>query len=168
MCKNLVTGKYDFMTGANNAAKSGRAAGENIVGGSLDFDGSVGTKIDNIFGLEIAKAGLKLKEATEHGFDAIKVTGSYSSRAHSLGGHKTINISLVFENRTGRILGAHMVGEEGVSKRIDILAAAITEEMDIDQVYMLDLSYAPKVSTVWDPVNKICAKAVLNLKNRKI
>ena len=60
-----------------------------------------------------------------------------------------------------------MIGKEGVAKRIDIFAAAITAQMTIDQVYMLDLSYSPGTSTVWDPVNKICGRAKLELLKRR-
>ena len=67
-----------------------------------------------------------------------------------------------------RLLGAQMIGGEGVGKRIDVFATAITNEMTVDDIYMLDLSYAPAISTVWDPVNKICGKAVLALDSKNV
>ena len=70
--KNIVTGKYDYIPTANNAAKMGRIAGGNITGGEEIFSGSVGTKVDAIFGFEIAKTGIGLKEATDLGFNAVE------------------------------------------------------------------------------------------------
>lgn len=167
LCRNIVTGKYDYLPTANNAVKMGRIAGENMVGGNLDFEGSVGTRVDRVFDIELARTGIGLDEASELGIDAIKVSGTYPSHVRSLPGAKDITISIIFENRTGRLLGAQMIGANGVAKRIDVFAAALTNEMDVEGIYMLDLSYTPKVSTVWDPVNKICAKATLNLKDRR-
>jgi len=161
--KNLVTGKDDFIPTANNAAKTGRIAGANAAGANLAFKGSVKTKVDKLFGLEIAKTGINTLEAKSLGFDAVKITGSYPSHVKAVGGAETITLTLTVDAKSRKILGAQMVGKNCISKRIDVFAAALTAEMSVDDVYMLDLSYAPKVSTVWDPVNKICGKAVLEL-----
>jgi NADPH-dependent 2,4-dienoyl-CoA reductase/sulfur reductase-like enzyme len=165
--KNLVTGKYDFIPTANNAAKTGRIAGDNATGGDVVFAGSVGTKVDQIFGLEIAKTGIAFKEAQELQFDVLKITESYSSHAKAMPGAQVITVTLIFDKKTRKILGAQMIGKEGVAKRIDVFATAITNQMSIDDVYMLDLSYSPGTSTVWDPVNKICGQAILNLSKIK-
>lgn len=161
--KNIVTGKDDYIPTANNAAKTGRIAGANAAGADSSFNGSVNTKIDKIFGIEIAKTGIGLQEALSLGYDAVKVTGIYPSHVKALPGAEPITIALIVDRGGRRVLGAQMAGKKEVSKRIDVFATAITAEMTADEVYMLDLSYAPKVSTVWDPVNKICAKAVLTL-----
>ncbi|MDD5659981.1 MAG: FAD-dependent oxidoreductase [Actinomycetota bacterium] len=161
--KNIVTGKYDFIPTANNAAKTGRIAGENITGGNYVFPGSVGTKSDKVFGLEIAKTGISLKDAMDMQFNAVKITGSYDSHAKAIPGIDAITVTLIVDFRSRKILGAQMIGKEGVAKRIDTFATAITANMTIDDVYMLDLSYSPGTSTVWDPVNKICGKAILEL-----
>ncbi len=165
--KNMVTGKEDYMPTANNAAKTGRIAGANAAGDNIAFRGSVKTKVDNFFGLEVASAGIGYSEAASLGYDCIKITGSYPSHIKAVGGAENITISLIADKKSRRVLGAQMAGRIGVAKRIDIFAAAITSEMTADEVYMLDLSYAPKVSTVWDPVNKISSKAVLELDQNK-
>ena len=68
-------------------------------------------------------------------------------------------LKLIAEQRTGRLLGAQIVGREGAAKRIDVLATAIWNEMDVDEVLSLDLVYAPPFSPVWDPVLIAARKA---------
>ncbi|MHB1347757.1 MAG: FAD-dependent oxidoreductase, partial [Candidatus Humimicrobiaceae bacterium] len=165
--RNIITGKYDYIPTANNAAKTGRIAGDNITGGNETFPGSVGTRVDKVFGLEIARTGISMTEATDLQFNAFKITESYSSHAKALPGAESITITAIIDFNTQRILGAQMAGKEGVAKRIDVFASAITAQMSIDQVYMLDLSYSPGTSTVWDPVNKICGKARLILLKKR-
>jgi NADPH-dependent 2,4-dienoyl-CoA reductase/sulfur reductase-like enzyme len=165
--KNIVTGRIDYIPTANNAAKMGRIAGENILGGNMVFNGSAGTKVDLLFGLEIARTGIGLKKAEELGYNAFKVSGSYPSHAKALPGSTTITVSLVIDYPTRRLLGAQMIGDECIAKRIDIFATALTAEMMVDDVYMVDLSYSPTTSTVWDAVNKVCGKAVLELENKR-
>jgi NADPH-dependent 2,4-dienoyl-CoA reductase/sulfur reductase-like enzyme len=165
--KNIITGKYDHIPTANNAAKTGRIAGENISGGNETFPGSVGTKVDKIFGHEIARTGISMTDAMDLQFNAFKITEHYNSHAKALPGVESITVTVIVDFNTQRILGAQMIGKEGVAKRIDVFAAAITSQMTIDQIYMLDLSYSPGTSTVWDPVNKICGKAKLELLKRR-
>ena len=95
------------------------------------------------------------------------MTGSYYSHAKVIPGWSMITICLVIDFPPGRMLGAQMIGEESVAKRIDIFAVALTAEMTIKDVYMVGLSYSPSTSTVWDVVNKICAKAVMVMENRR-
>ncbi len=161
--KNLVTGKQDYIPTAGNGVKAGRIAGENAAGGSGSFPGSAGTVVDKILDLELARTGIGSVEAIDLGFEAIKLIDSYASHAGSVPGAKKIAVMAIVDTRTRRLLGAQMIGAEGVGKRIDVFAAAITNEMTVDDIYMLDLSYSPAISTVWDPVNKICGKAVLAL-----
>jgi len=165
--KNIVTDKYDFIPTANNAAKTGRIAGDNITGGDMIFPGSAGTTVDQIFGFEIAKTGIGFDEAIDLNYNAVKITGSYSSHAKVIPGAQTITAALIVDFKTRKILGAQMIGKEGSAKRIDTFAAAITCQMTIDDVYMLDLSYSPGTSTVWDPVNKICGQALLELSKKR-
>ena len=165
--KNIVTGKCDFIPTANNAAKTGRIAGDNITGGDVVFPGSAGTTVDQLFGFEIAKTGIGCKEAIDLNYNAVKITGTYSSHAKVIQGAQAITAVLVVDFNTRKILGAQMIGKEGAAKRIDTFAAAITGQMTIDDVYMLDLSYSPGTSTVWDPVNKICGQAILEFSKRR-
>jgi NADPH-dependent 2,4-dienoyl-CoA reductase/sulfur reductase-like enzyme len=166
--KNIVTGKQDHIPTANNAVKTGRIAGENAAGGNKVFNGSVRTVVDKVLDLEIASTGIGSKEAVTLGYDAIKLIDGFSSHAGSVPGAKKIAIIIIVDTASRKLLGAQMIGGDGVGKRIDVFATAIMGEMTVDDIYMLDLSYAPAVSTVWDPVNKICGKAVLALDKRRV
>jgi len=161
--KNMVTGKADHIPTAGNSVKTGRIAGSNAARGSGAFVGSVGTVVDKILDLEFARTGIGSQEAVGLGFEAIKLIDSYSSHSGSVPGAKKIAVIIIVNTRTRKLLGAQMIGGDGVGKRIDIFATAIANEMSVDDIYMLDLSYSPAVSTVLDLVNKICGKAVVTL-----
>lgn len=165
--KNIVTGKFAYIPTANNAARMGRIAGENATGGDEIFTGSAGTKVDVVFDLEVAKTGISFDEALSFGFNPVKITDTYPSHAVAIPGATDIKVVLIADYPSGKILGAQMAGTNGVAKRIDIFASSITCGMALNDVYNLDLSYSPGTSTVWDPVNKICGKALLDFKKRK-
>jgi len=167
LVKNLLTNKYDFIPTANNAIKTGRIAGSNAAGGDETFSGSLGTKADKIFGLEIARTGIGLENALDLRFNAFKVTDNYQSHVKAIPGSEAMTITAITDKNSKRLLGAQMIGKESVGKSIDILAAAISREMTVNEIYMLDLSYAPEISTVLDPVNKICAKASSEIQKMK-
>ncbi|MDD3520108.1 MAG: FAD-dependent oxidoreductase [Actinomycetota bacterium] len=165
--KNIVTGKPDYIPTANNAGRMGRIAGGNATGGDEIFNGSVGTKVDVVFDHEVAKTGISFNEALNLGFNPVKITDTYPAHAVAIPGVSDIEIVLIADYPSGKILGAQMIGKKGVAKRIDIFATALTCGMTINDVYNLDLGYSPTTSTVWDPVNKICGKAMLNFEKRK-
>lgn len=150
--KNLVSGQPDYIPLGPTANKQGRVVGENIGGGTATFRGVVGTSVFKTFNLEVARTGLSVTQAREAGFAAQCAAITDHSRAGYYSGDKKITVAVVFDKRTGRLLGAQMVGEEGVSKRIDILATALTNHMTLNEVSYLDLSYAPPFAPVWDPV----------------
>lgn len=167
LVKNFLTNKYDFIPTANNAIKTGRIAGSNAAGGDENFAGSLGTKADKIFGLEIARTGIGLENALDLRFNAFKITDTYQSHIKAISGSEAITITVIADKNSKRLLGAQMIGKECAGKRIDIFAAAISKEMTVNEIYMLDLSYAPEISTVLDPVNKICAKASFEIQKMK-
>lgn len=104
-----------------------------------------------VFSLEVARTGLSTTEARQAGFHPISATIQAPARARYLGGGN-LTAKLLADRDSGRLLGAQMVGPEGVAKRIDILATALHARMTVAEVAELDLSYAPPFSTVWDPV----------------
>lgn len=167
LVKNLLTNKYDFIPTANNAIKTGRIAGSNAAGGDENFEGSLGTKADKIFGFEIARTGIGLDKALDFRFNAFKITESYQSHIKAIPGSDVITITAIADKNSKRLLGAQIIGKDCAGKRIDILAAAISKEMTVNEIYMLDLSYAPEISTVLDPVNKICAKSSSEIQKMK-
>lgn len=134
-----------------HANKQGRVAGINATGGDQAFPGVVGTAAAKICRYEVARTGLSSAEATAAGFDADASTIESTSRASYFPGSAPIHVRVIVERPSGRLLGAQIVGEEGAAKRIDILATAIWNEMTVEEVASLDLSYAPPFAPVWDP-----------------
>ena len=136
------------------AHKQGRVAGENAVGGGREFQGSLGTQAVKVFDLVVARTGLRDSEAVLAGLDPITVEfEAWDHKAYYPGAQK-LWIRLTGSRSSGRLLGAQMLGhrESEVSKRIDVFAAAIYNDMAIDDLNDLDLSYTPPLSSPWDPV----------------
>ncbi|MGH9183335.1 MAG: FAD-dependent oxidoreductase [Acidimicrobiales bacterium] len=142
-----------------HANKEGRVAGINIGGGYATFPGVVGTAVSKICELEVARTGLKESEAAAAGFEALSVVVDSTTRAGYYPGANPIKTKLVVEKRSGRLLGAQIIGREGAAKRIDVLAAVLWSELPVDEILNLDLSYAPPYSPVWDPVLIAARKA---------
>ncbi len=149
---HLVTGKKTYIPLGTTANKQGRVAGENAAGRESRFEGVVGTAVTKVFDLEVARTGLSPIEASRDGLDFFVSTARGKSRSSAYPLGKPIIVTYIVERGTGRLLGAQMVGEEGVAHRIDTLAAGLYGRMTIDDVARLDLGYAPPFATVWDPI----------------
>jgi NADPH-dependent 2,4-dienoyl-CoA reductase/sulfur reductase-like enzyme len=145
------------------ANKQGRVAGINIGGGYATFPGVVGTAMTKLCSLEVARTGLNEREARQAGFDYEAVTIESTTRAGYYPGAGQITVKLLAERRSGRVLGAQLVGLEGAAKRVDVLAAVLTARMTVEEMTALDLSYAPPFSPVWDPVLVAARKAAERL-----
>lgn len=151
--KHTVTGKPVYIPLALTANRNGRAIGSTIGGKKTSLASITGTAVVKVFQLEVATTGIVDKEiARENGFNPINVTIDSHSRAGYCPKSKPIKISLIADQKTKQLLGASMVGEEGVVKRIDIIATALSGKFTIGQLENLDLAYAPPFSPVWDPV----------------
>lgn len=142
-----------------HANKEGRVAGINLGGGYATFPGVVGTAVSKVCDVEVARTGLKEDEAEAAGFDHVSVTVDSTTRAGYFPGAAPIRTKLIVEKRSGRLLGAQIVGKEGAAKRIDALAVALWNEMTVDHMLNMDLSYAPPFAPVWDPVLIAARKA---------
>jgi NADPH-dependent 2,4-dienoyl-CoA reductase/sulfur reductase-like enzyme len=142
-----------------HANKEGRVAGINIGGGEATFPGIVGTATSKVCGVEVARTGLNELESEEAGFDYLTATVDSTTRAGYYPGAARIRTKLLAERESGRFLGGQIIGEEGAAKRIDVLAAALWNEMTVGEMINLDLSYAPPFSPVWDPVLIAARKA---------
>jgi NADPH-dependent 2,4-dienoyl-CoA reductase/sulfur reductase-like enzyme len=135
-----------------HANKEGRVAGINIGGGDETFPGVVGTAAVKVCDLECARTGLKTAEAESLGFEVESVVVDATTRAGYFPGAAPIKTKLVVERSSARLLGAQIIGKEGAAKRIDVFATALWNEMTVDEMLNMDLSYAPPFSPVWDPV----------------
>ena len=142
-----------------HANKEGRVAGINLGGGYATFPGVLGTATSKVCGYEVARTGLNEAQAAAAGFESIGVTTESTTRAGYYPGAAPIITKLVVEQRSGRLLGAQIVGKEGAAKRIDVLAMALWNEMTVDEMLNVDLSYAPPFAPVWDPVLVAARKA---------
>jgi NADPH-dependent 2,4-dienoyl-CoA reductase/sulfur reductase-like enzyme len=142
-----------------HANKEGRVAGINIGGGYATFPGVIGTAVTKVCDLEVARTGLRESEAPGAGFEPLSVVVDSTTRAGYYPGAQPITTKMVVEKRSGRLLGAQIVGREGAAKRIDVLAAVLWSGLGVDEILNLDLSYAPPYSPLWDPVLIAARKA---------
>ena len=148
--KHSVTGEDAVISLAGPANKQGRIAADNICSRDL---GSQGSSVIKVFGLTAAATGVNETNAKKAGLAADKVVLSPMSRAGYYPGGRVMTMKVVFEKETYRLLGAQIVGYEGVDKRIDVLATAIRAGLKATQLKDLDLAYAPPYSSAKDPVN---------------
>ena len=151
--KQFVTGQDALISLAGPANKQGRIAADNICGGNSRYQGSQGSSVIQVFDLTAAATGINLTNAGKAGIDADQVVLSPMSHAGYYPGGKLMTMKVVFEKRTFRLLGAQIIGYEGVDKRIDVLATAIRAGMSAIDLKELDLAYAPPYSSAKDPVN---------------
>ncbi len=151
--KHYVTGEDALISLAGPANKQGRIIADNICGGDSRYRGSTGSSVLKVFDMTAAVTGLNETNAKKAGLDADAVILSPMSHAGYYPGGRVMTMKVVFERETYRLLGAQIVGYEGVDKRIDVLAAAIYAGMKADQLKDLDLAYAPPYSSAKDPVN---------------
>ena len=151
--KHFVTEEDTVIALAGPANKQGRIAADNICGGDSHYQGSMGSTIIKIFDMTVAGTGLTEKVAKSMGIDCESVVLSPASHAGYYPGAKVMTMKVVFEKESLKLLGAQIVGLEGVDKRLDVLATAIHCGMKTEMLKDLDLAYAPPFSSAKDPVN---------------
>ena len=151
--KHFVTGQDVLLSLAGPANKQGRIAADNICGGDSRYLGSQGSSVIKVFSMTAATTGVNETNASKAGLDVDTVILSPMSHAGYYPGGKVMTMKVVFEKGTYRLLGAQIVGYEGVDKRIDVLATAIRAGMKATELKDLDLAYAPPYSSAKDPVN---------------
>ena len=151
--KHFVSGQDTLIPLAGPANKQGRIAADNICGGDSRYHGSQGSSVIKLFDMTAAATGLNETNAKKAGLDADAVILSPMSHAGYYPGGKVMTMKVVFEKESFRLLGAQIVGYEGVDKRIDVLATAIRAGVKANELKELELSYAPPFSSAKDPVN---------------
>lgn len=162
--KNFVTDTDTLISLAGPANKQGRIAADNICGGDSHYTGGQGSSVIKIFDMTAAATGINEKAANSLGIAADKVILSPMSHAGYYPGGKMMTMKVLFEKETYRLLGAQIVGFDGVDKRIDVLATAIRAGMKAYELTELDLAYAPPYSSAKDPVN-MAGYVIENIKN---
>ena len=151
--KHSVTGQDALISLAGPANKQGRIAADNICGGDSRYNGSQGSSVIKVFDMTAAVTGINETNAKKAGIETDKVILSPMSHAGYYPGGKMMTMKVLFEKNTYRLLGAQIVGYDGVDKRIDVLATAIHAGMKAFDLKELDLAYAPPYSSAKDPVN---------------
>lgn len=148
---------YVYMPLGTTAHKQGRVAGENMLGGKCEFQGSLGTQVVKVLDRVAARTGLRDKEAAEAGFDPLTVALTSWDHKVYYPGAKELHIRMTGDRSTGRLLGVQLVGHRTseVSKRADIVATALYHGMAVKALCDLDLSYTPPLSSPWDPVQTV-------------
>ena len=151
--KHSVTGEDALIALAGPANRQGRIAADNICGGDSRYKGSQGSSVLKLFDLTAALTGINERAARSAGLDYDKVYLSPANHAGYYPGGRGMTMKVLFERPSGRLLGAQIVGRDGVDKRIDVLAAAIRAGLTGQDLKDLDLAYAPPYSSAKDPVN---------------
>ncbi|MEP9383358.1 FAD-dependent oxidoreductase [Nocardioides cheoyonin] len=136
------------------AHKQGRIAGENALGGSARYAGSLGTQVVKVFDLVAARTGLREHEAVGAGFHPVSTTATPDDHKAYYPGATAITIRITGDATTGRLLGAQLIGHKGaeVAKRVDTYATALFHQMTVTGITELDLAYTPPLGSPWDAV----------------
>lgn len=151
--KQYVTDAPAYIPLAGPANKQGRIAADNICGINTVYKGTQGSAVAKIFDMTVASTGLSETAAEQAGLSFTKLYTYSPSHASYYPGANSMSIKTVFEAPSGRILGAQLVGFDGVDKRCDVFATAIRAGMTVQDLTELELSYAPPFSSAKDPVN---------------
>lgn len=148
---SVITKKSFYRPLGSTANKMGRIAGDQLSGGNLEFRGILGTGIFKIFDMTVAQTGLTEREALNEGFEPVVCHNIKPDKPTYYNGKEMV-IKAVADKKTGKLLGVQIVGYTGVDKRIDVFVTAITFGARVEDLFHLDLAYAPPFSTTKDPV----------------
>lgn len=158
--KDFVTGNSTLVPLAGPANRQGRMAADNMLGRSETYQGTQGTAICKIFDLAVASTGKNEKQLKRDGIEYEKVYVHTASHASYYPGAETVSFKMLFDPKSGKILGAQAVGKDGIDKRIDVMAVAQRAGMTVEQLQHLELTYAPPFGSAKDVINQAAFVAV--------
>lgn len=150
---NPVNGVWTLIALGGPANRQGRIAADNIFGAKQKYDGTIGTAVLRVFDLTVASVGLnelQLRSSTLP-YEVIYLHPSHHAGYYP--GAERLDMKVIFNKETGTLLGAQVIGKEGVDKRIDVLATAMKARMTIRDLSELELAYAPPFGSAKDPIN---------------
>ena len=148
---HVVSNEKAWIPLALRANRAGWAVADNVTGEKTELPGVVGTAVFKVFDLQVARTGLSVAEAEKYGFEPVEVVIKSGSRAHAHPGASPIWVQLVGDKKTGRLLGAQLVGKEGAAHRVNAPAVALHAGMTVEEFSQSDLAYAPPFGPTWDP-----------------
>lgn len=158
--QNFITESPAFIPLAGPANKQGRIAADNIAadnvaGGGSVYTGTQGSAVLKLFDMTVATTGLNEKAAKEAAIEYDKTYTYSGSHASYYPGAENMSIKVLWDKKTHKILGAQIVGFDGVDKRMDVLATAIRLGAKVTDLTRLELCYAPPFGSAKDPVNMV-------------
>ncbi|MBO5037754.1 MAG: FAD-dependent oxidoreductase [Clostridia bacterium] len=153
--KDFISNSPAFIPLAGPANKQGRIAADNIAGIDSEYTGTQGSSVLKLFDMTIATTGLNEKSAKAAGIDYDKAYTYSASHASYYPGGKNMSVKALWDKKTLKLIGAQIVGFDGVDKRMDVLATAIRFGAKITDLTSLELCYAPPFSSAKDPVNML-------------
>ncbi len=152
MAYSVLNGDELYVPLGSTANKMGRIAGDVITGGSLEFRGILGTGIFKVFDLAVAQTGMNEEQARQKGYDIEIIHNIKPNQTEYLKSSREMVIKAIADRKSEKLLGVQIIGENGVDKRIDVFATAMTFGAKVSDLFHLDLAYAPPFSTTKDPV----------------
>lgn len=150
---NFVSGQMGYIPLAGPANKQGRIAADNICDIKSTYKGTQGSAVLKLFDMTVATTGLNEAAALAANIDFDKVYTFSASHATYYPNASNMSVKILFQKTNGRIIGAQIIGFDGVDKRCDVLATAIRGKMNVQEITELELCYAPPFSSAKDPVN---------------
>ncbi len=138
---------------AGPANRQGRIAAENALGGSHPYKGSIGTSVVRVFEMVAGTTGLSLKQAKSAGIDADAVTVHKEHHTSYYPDSEQVTVLLVFDRKTGVILGGQTAGYKAADKRLDVIATAVASRLTIHDLADIDFAYSPPIGTANDVLN---------------
>ncbi|MEW6200870.1 MAG: FAD-dependent oxidoreductase [bacterium] len=149
-CTHSISGRKAYIPLGSIANRHGRIIGTNVTGGRETFPGVIGTTVLKTMGMNVGRTGLSEAQARNAGYSTVACISPSVDRAHFFPGGRGILIKLVAEEGSGKLLGAQIIGQGDMSKRIDVVAAALAFGASVEDMAKLDLGYAPPYSTAMD------------------
>jgi len=152
MAWSIIDGAPMYVPLGSTANKMGRICGDVLTGGALRFKGILGTGIFQVFDMAVAQTGMTEAQAKNKGYDIEVIHNLKPNQTEYFEESREMVIKAIADRKSAKILGVQIVGARGVDKRIDVFVSLISMGATVDQLFHLDLAYAPPFSTTKDPV----------------
>jgi len=150
--RDVVSGRKTLIQLATTAVRQGLVAGANAVGGHERYLGSTGVCTTELFGIEVASAGITTGSAGAVGMSPISARVSAPVRPTYFPSRESCTVKLLSNRQDERLIGVQIIGEDGVSERANLVAHALHMQQDVDEFAKMETCYAPPVASVWDPL----------------
>ena len=151
--EHRVNGKKVRIPLAGPANRQGRIAAENALGGNHSYKGAIGTSVVRVFDAVAGTTGLSLKQARAAGIDADAVVVHKEHHTSYYPGAETVSVFIVYDKKTGMVLGGQTAGYKGADKRLDVIATACAAKLPVSEIADIDFAYSPPIGTANDAMN---------------